>query len=193
MRAGFQLAVCHAQAAKPAQKFVWNWHEVQRAGDPLGSEAKMSVADRALLETRLAQLYKADTDTAKRGAGTRVQLVDLNGDGVPEVIAQAVGDDVCSPTGNCTFWVFQKTPSGYRLILEKGAAQGFTIQPNRTSNYSDLVLTMHGSATEQGLYVYQFKRDHYQRAACYDARWSYLDKNGEVQELKEPRIAPCLQ
>ena len=187
----FSFGICHAQTPKPAQKFVWNWHEVRRAEAPLSNATKISTADRALLEERLAQQYKDNPDPIKRAASTLVQLIDLNGDGVPEIVAQAVGDQLCSPTGNCAFWVFQKTTSGYRLILEKGAAQGFTIQPNRTNGYSDVVLTMHGSATEQGLYLYQFKQDRYRRAACYDANWTYLDKNNEVQELKEPRITAC--
>jgi len=187
----FGFGICHAQAAKPAQKFAWNWNEVQSAKKTLASEKKISGGDRALLEKRIAQQYRGDPNPTKRAADTPVHLTDLNGDGIPEVIAQAVGDELCSPTGNCAFWVFQKTSSGYRLILEKGAAQGFTIQPNRTNGYSDVVLTMHGAATEQELYLYKFEQNHYRRAACYDANWTYLDKNDELHELKEPRLTPC--
>src|SRR3954471_20753281 len=134
--------VCHAQAAKPAEKFVWDSPKVQIAKGPLARERKISAADRAQLQKMLAQQYKGESDPRKLAADTRVQLVDLNGDGVPEIIAQAVGDYFCSPTGNCAFWVFQKTTSGYRVIMEKGAAQGFTIHPNGTIGYSDVVLTM---------------------------------------------------
>ena len=123
-------------------------------------------------------------------AATRVKLVDLNGDGTPEIIAQGIGD-VCSPTGNCPFWVFQKVASGYKVVLEKGAVQSFTVQPTRSNGYFDLVLGMHGSATEQGLYLYQFGQGRYRSIACYYANWSYLDDNGRVRELKEPRITPC--
>lgn len=90
---------------------------------------------------------------------------------------------------NCRF--LQKAKSEYRLILEKRAAEGFTIQPNRTNSYSDLVLNMRGSATEQGLYLYRFSQGRYRRLACYDANWTYLDKNDEVKELQEPHITPC--
>jgi len=34
---------------------------------------------------------------------TRVKMIDLNGDGIPEVVAQAIPD--CSPTGNCSLWI----------------------------------------------------------------------------------------
>ena len=123
-------------------------------------------------------------------AATRVKLVDLDGDGRPEVIAQGIGD-VCSRTGNCPFWVFQRVASGYKVILEKGAVQTFTVQPTRSNDYSDLLLSMHGSATEQELYSYQFGHGRYRSIACYDANWSYLDENGRIHELKRPRITPC--
>lgn len=180
-------------SAEPAgtKKFVMNWEAVQEAKVPLANETHLSAGDRALLERELVKQYKGESDSAKLAAETRIALVDLNGDGNPEIVAQAVGSDYCGGTGNCWFWVFQKGPSGYRIILERGAAQGFAIQPERTSGYFDLVLTMHGSATEQGLYLYQFKQGRYRRAGCYEANWTYLDKSGEVRELKEPRITAC--
>jgi hypothetical protein len=40
---------------------------------------------------------------------TRVKYVDLDGDGKPEVIAQAGGEKSgCSPTGNCPLWVLRR-------------------------------------------------------------------------------------
>src|SRR3954466_2173284 len=78
----FSLGICHAQAAKPAQKFVWDWHQVQSAKKALVSETKISDADRALLQKRLVQQYKGDPDPPKRAADTRVRLIDLNGDGI---------------------------------------------------------------------------------------------------------------
>ena len=104
-----------------------------------------------MLLNALAARFKGDPNPKSDAADTRVRVVDLNGDGVPEVISQASGD-ICSPTGNCPFWVFQKAGTQYRLILEKGAVQDFTIQPTQTSGYFDLVLGMHGSATEQGCF-----------------------------------------
>jgi hypothetical protein len=139
----------------------------------------------------VAQL-KDDPEAVKLAAETRVKFVDLNGDGVPEVIAQPVGNNyVCSPTGNCAFWVFQKTAGGYKLIAEKGAVQTFTIQRTRTNGFLDLVLNMHGSATSRGLYVYRFRDGKYRRTDCYGANWTYLGKDGEVHDLEEPRITPC--
>ena len=178
-------------ALSVAQAFHWNWRHTETAKSTIAKNNEISAMERVLLLDGIAKEFKSDPQARERAAATRIKVVDLNGDGVPEIIVQAVGDDVCSPTGNCPFWLFQRTASGYRLILKRGAIQSFTIQPTRTTGYFDLVLGMHGSATEQGLYVYQFSHEQYRRVACYDATWTYMDKNNEAHDLKEPRISQC--
>ncbi len=121
---------------------------------------------------------------------TRVTLVDLNGDGISEVIAQASDEKSCSPTGNCAFWVFMRSGNGYKLILEKGAVQTVGICSSRTNGFNDLVLGQHGSASEQTLYIYRFANGRYGKKLCYDVRFERL-VGDEVQELEEPDITPC--
>jgi hypothetical protein len=188
------VVACAAQKppAKQTHGFHWDWQKPEDFGSQTIATSKhISEAERATLLNAVAALLKDDTEAMKLAAETRVKFVDLNGGGVPEVIGQPVGEHICSPTGNCPFWVFQKTATGYRLIAEKGAVQTFTIQQTRTNGFFDLVLGMHGSATEQGLYVYRFRDGRYRRTDCYDANWTYLGKDGEVHDLEEPRITPC--
>jgi hypothetical protein len=123
-------------------------------------------------------------------ANTLIKLIDLNGDGIPEVIAQASDDVSCSPTGNCTIWVFMRSGNGYKLILKKGAIQTFTITSKRTNGFNDLVLGQHGSAVEQALYVYRFVDGKYRQGQCYSVRFTRL-VGDEEQELDEPDITPC--
>jgi hypothetical protein len=123
-------------------------------------------------------------------ANVRVKIVDLNGDGVPDVIAQASDDMFCSPTGNCTIWVFMRSNQGYRLILERNAVQTFAIRPTRTNGFNDLVLRQHGSAFESGLFFYRYINGQYRQQACYNASWERL-VGDEWQELKKPVITPC--
>lgn len=187
------LIVVSAGQQPPAKRrpgFQWNWKESQEASDTVRASKGISPAERTMLLNALAARFKGDPNPKNEAADTRVRLVDLNGDGVPEVISQASGD-ICSPTGNCPFWVFQKTGTRYMLILENGAVQDFTIQPTQTNGYFDLVLGMHGSATEQGLFVYQFRGGRYRRTGCYDANWTYLAKDGEYHHLKQPRVTAC--
>jgi hypothetical protein len=173
--------------------FRWNWREAQelKADEQALATLKISASERAKLLKALVAQFKGSSEPAKRAARTRVKLIDLNADGVPEAVSQATDDEMCSPTGNCSFWIFQRGRAGYRLLLEKHAIQTFTIQRTQTNGFYDLVLGMHGSATQEELFVYQFRRGRYHRAACYDANWTYLGKDGEYHHLREPRVTPC--
>jgi hypothetical protein len=121
---------------------------------------------------------------------TRVKLVDLNGDGIPEVIAQGYGEESCSPTGNCDFWVFMRSGNGYKLILETDTVQTFAIISKRTNGFNDLILRQHGSAYESVALVYRFADGKYRLGPCYNVNFERL-VGGEVQELEEPDITPC--
>ncbi len=121
---------------------------------------------------------------------TRTELVDLNDDGTPEVIAQGTNKEGCSPTGNCPFWVFQKSGQEYRLLVSLSAIQTFQIQRNRSGRFQDIVVAMHGSATERTLRLLQYSRGKYRQAGCYDANWSVLE-GGMLRELKDPQLTLC--
>jgi hypothetical protein len=125
----------------------------------------------------------------ERAEQTRVKFIDLNGDSVPEVIAQPIGN-ICG-AANCPLYVFQKHGTKYRVILEKGAAQTINVQRSRTNGYLDVVVGMHGSATERGLFVYQFSQGRYRRTHCYNESLTELGKDGKVHEFETARITPC--
>jgi hypothetical protein len=182
----------------------WNPAEVQETEHKITDETALNPADRrALLKLIEQQLKGVDVSDIKALASeTRVKLNDLDGDGIPEVIAQGSGPacsangdcatwQICSPTGNCPFWIFKKKKLGYVVILSRGAVQNFTVQRTRKNRYRDLVLGMHGSAREQDLRLYQFRGGRYRNVGCYNASWSYIDKNGEERDLKIPRVTPC--
>ena len=97
---------------------------------------------------------ESETALQKAALNTRVKMIDLNGDGVPEVVAQGMVN--CSPTGNCPFWVFQKTVRGYKLLVES-YGQTFTVQKTSTNGFRDIVVSMHSSAKESGLTNYRYK------------------------------------
>jgi hypothetical protein len=97
---------------------------------------------------------ESETALQKAALDTRVKMIDLNGDGVPEVVAQGMVN--CSPTGNCPFWVFQKTVRGYKLLVES-YGQTFTVQKTSTNGFRDIVVSMHSSAKESGLTNYRYK------------------------------------
>lgn len=158
--------------------------------------AKLSQSKRRAIAVAIADQLRplmadfeieSEEQLKKAALDTRVKLIDLNNDGIPEVIAQSMVG--CGATGNCMFWIFQRFPRGYRLLL-KGGAQTFTIQRTRTDGFRDIVLAMHGSATDAGLTEYRYIDGTYRDIACYDASWIVF-KGDERRELKEPRITPC--
>lgn len=187
--------VCRSSAAP--QEFHWNWKDSQELNAEQSlRKAKLSQYQKKAIAKAIANQLrplmfdleiKSEDQLQKAAVNTRIKMIDLNNDGIPELVAQGMAG--CSPTGNCMFWIFQKSPRGYQLLL-KGEAQTFTIQPTTTGGFRDVVLSMHGSATESGLTEYQYIDGVYRDVGCYDASWTVLEGD-EVRELKEPRITPC--
>ena len=182
----------------PNGAFHWNSSDLEALSsrDSIKLSKSFSPAERqALLRAIVGQIKTDNVNHTEQewlaiAGDTRIKLVDLNGDGVPEVIAQGSDDLSCSPTGNCDFWVFSRVGKTYKAILELGAIQTFTVQPTLTNGFHDLVLGMHGSATEQELFVYRFTNGRYRKSACYYAYWQRL-VGDRLMHLNEPVITPC--
>ena len=183
MKVLYCVAIFALATAGP--NFHWNWRDSQEL------HWKQTIRASKLRPERRDDLVKALLRLKTKDVpDTRIKEFDLNADGDPEVIAQGIDQDACSPTGNCPLWVFPWSGNHYRLLLNE-QAQTFTIQPSKTNGFHDLVLGFHGSATNTGLSEYKFQGNVYRPAGCYEANWSYLDENGDVHDLKEPRITPC--
>jgi hypothetical protein len=140
-----------AASVSSAQNFQWNWHDSKYlTAEQSLRNANVTTVERESLARVLADQLRpmvADADIASENQlqeaalDTRIEKLDLKGDGSPEVIAQAVPG--CIPTGNCSLWIFQRITHGYRLILD-GFGQTFTVQHTRTNAFSDIVVEMHG-------------------------------------------------
>jgi hypothetical protein len=194
-------AIIFASLMMAAESFQWDWRHSE-ALTPKQSlqHAKVSGAERAAIARAIAERLKPDMgglggmteqELEDVALDTPVKLVDLNGDGTPEVIAQGTFQEGgCSPTGNCRFWVFQKSGDEYKLLISQEAIQSFTVQPTHSNGFSDIVVRMHGSATDSTLRLLQYHDGTYHEAGCYDAHWSVLE-GGAVHQLKEPRLTPC--
>lgn len=198
---------CQQSAPTPKahrSTFHWKASEAQELGseDRIKELKSLDLVERAALIKAIAkQLRPQMTDLEIHSekelrnvtADTRVKFIDLNGDGVPEVIAQAWEMKAgCGATGNCPIWVFSKSDNGYKLLLggDGWTFQIFTVQPTVTNGYHDLVLGFHDSASEKTLEVYRFKNGKYRRDECYDADWAPIDAKG-WHWLKNPVITPC--
>jgi hypothetical protein len=187
------VATCAA-----AQSFHWDVkksHELARK-DAIRFSKELSPADRTLLIRAIAAKLRPkmdafDISSEKRlfglAADTRIELLDLDGDGTPEVIAQSFGMETCGAVGNCLFWIFKKTNVGYQSILNHGA-QVFRIEDTNTNGFRDVTLGLHDSATESHLFPYRFSNGMYRQRGCYDAEW-VKEPGGPI--LKTPVITKC--
>ena len=130
--------ISQSENASANPDFRWNWKDWQELWADqslrkakLAGRQKKAIASAIADEIRLMMSdleIQSEPELQKAALDTRVKMIDLNGDGVPEVVAQGMVN--CGATGNCPFWVSRKARSGYELLLE-GEAQTFTIQTSR--------------------------------------------------------------
>ena len=190
-------SVSKRQTVSNPENFHWDWKESQELkADQSVRNSKLAEQDRKEVAIAIADEIrpmmadveiKSQAELKKKALDTRIALIDLNGDGIPEVVAQAMVG--CGATGNCPFWVFRKSKRGYDAILQ-GEAQTFTVQPSSTNGFRDIVLSTHGSYSSGGLTDYHYRDGVYKDVGCYGYEWTVLE--GEtIRELKEPRITPC--
>jgi hypothetical protein len=189
----FQItAIASAQAT--AEKLDWKWRPAQNLNSTI-EEAPLAAEDRTTIVAAIINVLKRgdgatstlpDDQLRQLASSTRVKLMDVTGDGVPEVIAQGGYRDwlLCSPTGNCPFWVFMKTGSRYSPILESFGSR-FVAECRRSTVPCDIAVVMHGSATESEVRLYRLSKDEYRVIAVYDAVWPQ-DDNGRT--ARKPTI-----
>lgn len=124
-------------------------------------------------------------------AESRFELMDLNGDGTPEVIVQPTGlKSGCGGTGNCPLWVFARSHKAYRLLAEIEGVQMYRRERRGNQGYFDIAVATHDSASEKHIYVYRYTHGTYRAAACYDAWWTEA-KPGNWKRLSVPTITSC--
>lgn len=108
--------------------------------------------------------------------------VDLNNDGSPEILLRGVP---CGGTGNCSFNVFQRTRSGYRVLLDSTdyidrAQMGEQVLKRRTNGYSDVLLRGHFSAAETSFTYFRFNGRKYVESHCLFEVHDYTEEGAVI-------------
>jgi len=138
-----------------------------------------------VLPQGILKILKADPDSGSDCAGSpsdySAWVMNLDGS-VPEIVVQGRGTCLCSATGNCAFWIFKKTTSGFKTVLATDLVQDFNFKNTRTNGYRDLVTSAHGSISDSELRVFRFDGTRYRLKKCYDKRYMY--------PMKYPKITP---
>jgi hypothetical protein len=65
----------------------------------------------------------------------KFELHDLNADGVSEFFLYIDHSDWCGAGANCSFWVYEKTENGYKLLVEDKVLR---VKETITNGYRDL-------------------------------------------------------
>jgi len=113
--------------------------------------------------------------------------VDLNRDGVPELVIRGQGGFICGAYW-CPYWIYRRPSNGYERVLDAGNIQLLEPLATMTHGYRDVRTWMHGSAWESGVTLYAFDGRRYRAVKCTDYKYTYLDSRNEWRELKQPRI-----
>ena len=172
-----------ADSSATPTHFRWSEREAHELdyANTIKTLTVLSPTEKANLTSAVLQQLKQDKDISEEmteqqlqslAEDTRVEMVDLNGDGKPEIIAQANGLGPCGGTGNCIFWIFERTASGLKLLLNTNDRSQVTlekilIRPWSTNGYRDFVLSSHSNATSRNLVWFQFADDAYRIHGCY--------------------------
>jgi hypothetical protein len=193
-------AIIFASLVLGAENLQWDWRRsVDLEANQTLRKAKVTKTERIAIARIIAHQFRPDMRDYEIESeqqredmvlDTRVKMVDLNGDGIPEVIAQGTNKQGCSPTGNCPFWILQQSGHEYRLLFEWEAIQSFTIQPGRTNGFSDIVIKQHGGYNQSGITLLRYGEGVYREAGCWGAYW-FVREGDTVRDLKEPRLVPC--
>jgi len=186
--------------------FQWDWRAAKGLddGERIGNSKHLSLAERNALTgaiaARLRPSMSENEITSERqlyrvAARTRIAVRDLNGDGIPEILAQAGDWHACGATGNCLFWVLQKTEKGYRPLLDThGGIEVMTIGLSRTNGFFDIAVGTSESGTGRDVFLYRYSDGRYRLRSCYNVDWwSWHDglpapKEGTIHKLKKPAV-----
>jgi hypothetical protein len=114
--------------------------------------------------------------------------VKLGANGRTQVIVQGFGECQCSPTGNCSFWIYEKSKDGYRRLLETDMVQVFSVENTRSHGYRDIVTGAHGSAFDTDLTVLKFDGDRYQPRECWSMSYPQPDDSESGRVRGKPKL-----
>jgi len=76
--------------------------------------------------------------------------------GVDLIAVKGGGTCHCSPTGNCSFWVYRDLRGEYVRVLSSSMVQQFGFLNLKARGLADVVLWSHGSAMQSTVSLWQF-------------------------------------
>lgn len=178
------LLVCltFPASAQIGDPYQWNWQSSQ--GWPLRPNLQTShlpKAQRDAIFRASLNVFLSDKEWSTRISPesewpkaiweARIKLMDLDGDGIPEVLLMGGGLE-SSGDGNSSFRILKKLGNSYKVLYD-GTAERVNFDTRRDAKHPIVVLYGHDSAYEGGLELYQIGADGtLHNLANYDVYWS---------------------
>jgi hypothetical protein len=128
-----------------------------------------------------AEIYKAiekDLHASSNSEGTSVEegrkiILGMDTDNIPAgkrgsdlLLVSGNDHSLCSPTGNCSVWLFVRDHKHLRLVLA-GLAGGVEVQKHMTQGMHDLALRTHWSGSETHYTICRWTGSKYEAADCF--------------------------
>lgn len=183
LKAMLLLSVLTAPVA--AQVGDWPLEHMHEASTSI---ARLPPADRliahTLLRPEMGPLFQDQSPRTLDKAIDSFRSERLRLGRTPALAVQAGGDELCSPTGNCFFWIIDL--QHHRILLSSIAIQLFSVDRTSAHDLPDIITRMHGSATEADLTRWRYEGSQYIRQSCATIEYADADDNA----YKEPKIDP---
>ena len=104
--------------------------------------------------------------------------VDLNNDGVPEILVTQSGVNHWCISHNCPIWIYTKEGTNYKRILS-GIFIAYEILEEKENGYHKFVTIEHSSAAESYYQIFAFDKTSYKKQKCVKETYSIDDKGIE--------------
>lgn len=112
-------------------------------------------------------------------------LIDLNNDGKSELALQSG----CSPTGNCSVEIYERTAKGNREIFSAvHGVQVFGLNKSSNKGYYDIWTTARGSWNSGDLVVYRFDGKNYKPQKCFEYLYEEAQDKQALAPIKCSRL-----
>src|SRR6266702_6030456 len=130
----------NAQKQPRAALFHWDYKQAQEifSQQSVSNSKDLSPQERSALTSAIAAQLRprmadleigSERELREIAAATRIKFIDLDGDGIPEIMAQELGLKAgCGATGNCPFWIFQRSKRGYSVLLHRCRGGGVAVR-----------------------------------------------------------------
>jgi hypothetical protein len=101
--------------------------------------------------------------------------------GVGLIAVRGGGPCDCSPTGNCSFWVYRSVGDRFVLILVSSMVHHFGFLKFEQYGLPDIVVWSHGSAFESGARLWQFNGKKYVERCSWDAVFREGSEEAQIE------------